>query len=102
MIRHIVLVKFRPELERAEIDIMLNSVIALKDRIDGIVAITAGENNSPEGLEKGFSYGFTVDFTDMVARDAYLPHPEHVKVGKSLVEATESGPDGILVFDYEI
>ncbi|MBD4746448.1 Dabb family protein, partial [Xanthomonas citri pv. citri] len=27
-------------------------------------------------------------------------HPEHAKVGKSLVEAAEGGIDGILVFDY--
>ncbi|MEL4376092.1 Dabb family protein [Brucella cytisi] len=50
--------------------------------------------------KKGFRHGFVVDFTDSAARDAYLPHPEHAKVGKSLVEAAEGGIEGILVFDY--
>ncbi|WP_273791975.1 Dabb family protein [Brucella anthropi] len=102
MIRHIVLIKFRPELAAVEIEEKLQAVVALKDRIGGILSITAGENNSPENLEKGFRHGFVVDFTDEAARDAYLPHPDHVKVGKSLVEAAEGGIEGILVFDYTL
>jgi len=102
MIRHIVLIKFKPELDGAAIDQALASVVALKGKIDGIISVTTGTNNSPEGLEKGFRHGFVVDFTDAAARDAYLPHPEHVKVGTGLVEAAEGGLDGILVFDYEI
>lgn len=102
MIRHVVLIKFRPELAVAQIEERLQSAVALKDKIDGILSITAGENNSPENLEKGFRHGFIVDFTDSAARDAYLPHPEHARVGKSLVEAAEGGIEGILVFDYAI
>jgi len=102
MIRHIVFIKFRPELEAAQIEEKLQAVVALKGKIGGILSITAGENNSPESLEKGFRHGFVVDFTDGAARDAYLPHPEHAKVGKSLVEAADGGIEGILVFDYAI
>ncbi|KXO79399.1 Dabb family protein [Brucella anthropi] len=102
MIRHIVLIKFRPEVGAAQIEEELHAVVALKDKIGGILSITAGENNSPENLEKGYRHGFVVDFTDSVARDAYLPHPEHAKVGKSLVEASEGGIEGILVFDYAL
>lgn len=102
MIRHIVLIRFRPDLDAAEIAEKLEGVLALKDRIGGILSIMAGENNSPEHLEKGFRHGFVVDFADGAARDAYLPHPEHVKVGKSLVEAAEGGIEGILVFDYAL
>ncbi|MGU3399327.1 Dabb family protein [Brucellaceae bacterium D45D] len=102
MIRHIVLIKFKTDLDAAAIEAALNSVLALRDKIEGILAITVGPNNSPEGLEQGFDHGFVVDFVDAGARDAYLPHPEHVKVGTALVEAAEGGPGGILVFDYEI
>jgi len=102
MIRHIVLIKFKPELDHAAIDQALASVVALKGKIDGIISVTTGANTSPEGLEKGFRHGFVVDFSDAAARDAYLPHPEHVKVGTALVEAAEGGVEGILVFDYEI
>ena len=98
MIRHIVLIKFRPELEAAQIEERLQSVVALKDKIGGILSVTAGENNSPENLEKGFRHGFVVDFADGAARDAYLPHPEHAKDGQSLVEAAEAGPESISLF----
>ncbi len=102
MIRHIVLIRFKPTLDSAAIEHRLETVTALKDKIGGILAVSTGVNNSPEGLEKGFGHGFVVDFADAAARDAYLPHPEHVKVGTMLVEAAEGGLDGILVFDFEI
>jgi hypothetical protein len=102
MIRHVVLITFKPELDEVAIKQALNSVVKLKDRIDGILAVTAGANNSPENLEKGYRHGFVVDFRDAAARDAYLPHPEHVKVGKALVEAALGGVQGILVFDYDV
>jgi hypothetical protein len=102
MIRHVVLINFKPELDGTAISQALNSVAGLKDKIDGIVTITTGANNSPENLEKGFRHGFVVDFRDAAARDAYLPHPEHMIVGKALVEAAQGGIEGILVFDYEI
>lgn len=102
MIRHVVLINFRPELDEAAIRQVLDSVAKLKDRIDGILAVTAGANNSPESLEKGFRHGFVIDFRDAAARDAYLPHPEHVKVGRVIVEAAQGGITGILVFDYGI
>lgn len=102
MLRHVVLIKFRPDLDLSAIGLVLGSVVKLKDRIDGILAITTGANSSPENLEKGFRHGFVVDFRDAAARDAYLPHPEHVRVGTALVEAAEGGIAGILVFDYEV
>ncbi|PRD44161.1 stress responsive protein [Phyllobacterium phragmitis] len=102
MIRHIVLVRFREELNAAEIDNLLKSVHALQNRIEGILAVSSGANDSPEGLEKGFAHGFVVDFADAAARDAYLPHPAHVKVGQSLVAAALGGIEGILVFDFEM
>jgi len=100
MLRHIVLVKFRSEVTSTQIDAALNQVVALREKIAGIVAVSVGANTSPEALEKGFRHGFVVDFTNEAARDAYLPHPDHVVVGSKLVELAEGGIDGILVFDY--
>jgi len=102
MIRHIVLIRFREELDSVEIDRLLKSVHALQDRIPGILAISSGVDSSPEGLDKGFAHGFVVDFTDAAARDAYLPHPAHMEVGQNLVAAAKGGVDGILVFDLEM
>lgn len=100
MLRHIVLLKFRPDITPTAIDTVFNEIVALREKIDGIIAITLGSNISPEGLEKGFHHGFVVDFIDEAARDVYLPHPDHVVAGGKLVELAEGGIDGILVFDY--
>ncbi|MFC7065654.1 Dabb family protein [Brucella rhizosphaerae] len=102
MIRHIVLIRFRSDIESSEIEAALDQVVALREKIEGIVAITVGGNVSPEALDKGFQHGFVVDFADKAARDAYLPHPDHVVVGTRLVELADNGIEGILVFDYSV
>ncbi|RCS24982.1 Dabb family protein [Phyllobacterium salinisoli] len=99
MIRHIAIIRFREGLHAAEIESLLKSVHALQDQIEGILAVSSGASSSPENLEKGFTHGFVVDFVDAAARDAYLPHPAHVKVGQSLVAAAHGGIEGILVFN---
>jgi hypothetical protein len=102
MIRHVVLANLRSDLSAADIDTLSTAIRTMETEIPGIVAVAIGANNSPEGLDRGHSHGFTVDFVDAAARDAYLPHPDHVKVGKQLVAATQGGVEGILVLDFEI
>ena len=46
--------------------------------------------------------GFTVDFADAAARDAYLPHPDHQLVGKMVVAALDGGLEGLAVVDWEV
>ncbi len=99
MIRHVVLLKLRNVDEAPQIFIALK---ALQTQIPGIISVTTGVDCSPEGLQRGFTHGFTVDFVDAAARDAYLPHPAHQKVGAMIVAATTGGVDGVLVLDWEI
>ena len=102
MIRHVVLCRFRKDVNDAAIAGIFEALKGLELQIDGIIAITAGRDNSPEGLQNGFSHGFTVDFTDAAARDRYLPHPAHQKVGAMIVAAAEGGVAGITVVDWEV
>lgn len=99
MIRHVVLCRFRTD---ADVDTVFAAIRGLKDKIPGILAVTCGKDNSPEGLQKGFTHGFTVDFTDAAARDAYLPHPDHQVVGKMVVAALDGGLAGLTVLDWEV
>lgn len=99
MIRHAVFVRFKPDADTTNI---LAALSALKDKIPGIIAISAGADCSPEGLRRGHTHGFVVDFRDAAARDAYLPHPEHQKVGAMIVAAAERGIDGVTVVDWEM
>ncbi len=99
MIRHVVLLKLRDTADAAFIFVALKN---LQSQILGIVSITTGIDQSPEGLQRGFTHGFTVDFENAAARDAYLPHPAHQKVGAMIVAAAVGGIDGIVVLDWEM
>lgn len=99
MIRHAVLCRFRQD---ADVEAVFAAIAALQDKIPGILAVTCGKDNSPEGLQKGFTHGFTVDFADAAARDEYLPHPVHLEVGKLVVAALDGGLDGLAVVDWEV
>lgn len=99
MIRHSVHFRFRKDADVAAIAAALKG---LQHKIPGILAISFGADNSPEGLQKGFTHGFSVDFTDAAARDAYLPHPDHQVVGKMVVAALDGGLEGLAVIDWEV
>jgi hypothetical protein len=101
MIRHVVLIKLRKDMDEPTAAQIFAALKSLQSQIPGIINIAAGTDNSPEGLQRGFTHGFTVDFIDAAARDAYLPHPAHQKVGAMIVAACEGGVDGVLVLDWE-
>jgi hypothetical protein len=98
MIRHVVLCRFR---EDADVAAVCAAISSLQHKIPGILSVTCGKDNSPEGLQKGFTHGFTVDFVDAAARDNYLPHPAHQVVGKMVVAALDGGLSGLAVIDWE-
>ncbi len=99
MIRHIVLLKVRPEVTEAEIAAIFADLAALRDRLPGVLAIHSGRSESPEKIERGYLHGFTVDFADWAALAAYQDHPDHRRVGAGLVAAAQGGLEGLLVFD---
>jgi len=97
MIRHIVLLKARPEVTDDHIEGIFADLHALN--LPGILAIHSGRSESPEKIERGYLHGFIVDFADWDALAAYQAHPDHKRVGAALVAAAQGGLDGILVFD---
>jgi hypothetical protein len=101
-IRHIVLCKFRADVSAAERDAIFGELAALRGHLPGIVAMSFGANVSPEGLGQGFAHGFTIDFADAAARDAYLVDPAHGRAGARLVAALDGGISGLVVFDIEV
>ncbi|MFP6900277.1 MAG: Dabb family protein, partial [Opitutales bacterium] len=76
-IQHVVCFKFKEDATAAQIEEVENGFAALKNKIPGIDRLEWGTNNSPEGLNKGFTHCFIVTFPNEKAREAYLPHPEH-------------------------
>ena len=102
MIRHCVFVRFRSDVATDEVDSIMAGIENLTEEIPGMSAVHVGDNVNPEGLDKGYSRGFMVDFADARARDVYLEAPAHKAIGSRLVAAAEGGADGIFVYDMEV
>jgi hypothetical protein len=100
MVEHIVLLKLKDGITKKQTRALHQGLIALKAKgtIPGIESVTAGYTNSPEGKEHGFTWGFTMRFSSVAARDAYLPHPDHKELATTLLRPLV---EDVLVFDYE-
>jgi hypothetical protein len=83
-VKHVVVFKYKENATPQQIDEVTAAFKALKGKIPGIVSFEYGVNNSPEGLNKGFTHVYLLTFDNAKSRDAYLPHPEHKKFGELL------------------
>ena len=97
-IRHIVCLKFKHEITTESILEVEKKFPALQLSIPGIISIEWGLNNSPEGLNKGFSHCFIVTFENEAVRSTYLPHPAH----QAFVEILKPLLDDVFVIDYNL
>lgn len=102
MVRHVVLVRFRDGLASGEIPAIFEALAALRRQLAGMLTFASGPNVSPEGLARGHTHAFTIDFADEAARDAYLALPDHEAAGARLVRAAEGGLSGLTVLDIEL
>ncbi|MEM8889844.1 MAG: Dabb family protein [Bacteroidota bacterium] len=95
-LRHVVLFKFKESSSEADIAKVEEAFSALPSKIPQIKGYEWGTNNSPEGLDKGFTHCFFLSFDSEEDRAIYLPHPDHKAFGDVL------GPhlDDVLVVDY--
>lgn len=96
---HTVLLKFRGDIPPGDIEDIFGQIRALGEKIPGILSFTGGPYSSPEGLNRGFTHGFVMRFSDEVSRDTYLPHPEHQRVVEQLLPMLE-GNQGAIAFDW--
>ena len=102
MIRHIVLLRFRPEATATEKSSIYAELESLRELVPGFLGMSYGANTSPEGLHQGYTEGFTMDFADEASRDAYLEHPAHKAAGARMVAALRGERDGLIVFDMAV
>jgi quinol monooxygenase YgiN len=97
-IKHIALFKFKEGTSEEQVQKVLDELMELSENVPGIEDYVAGLNNSPEGLNKGYTHGFVMTFTDAAARDAYLPHPEHERIKTEVLPLIED----VAIFDFEV
>ena len=103
MIRHCVFLRFRDDVRSSDQLTIYRDLETLCAKLPGALTIKSGRNVSPEeGMDKGFSEGFILDFADAAARDAYLVHPEHQEIAGRIVSSAVGGAEGVFVFDMEV
>nr|WP_255561697.1 Dabb family protein [Pseudohoeflea sp. DP4N28-3] len=103
MIRHLVHLRFRSDVDVATKQKLYDRLAALTDRIAGVEDFQHRENVSvEEPLMRGFLDMFWFDFRDAVARDAYLADEVHQAIGADIVACLDGGADGILVCDIAL
>lgn len=96
LLRHVVLFKFKEGTTKAQMKEVEDAFSALPSKIDQIKGYEWGLNNSPEGLDKGFTHAFFLTFESEEDRAIYLPHPDHKAFGAVLSPYL----DDVLVIDY--
>ena len=96
LLRHVVLFKFKPGTSKENIAKVEAAFSALPSKIPQIIRYEWGLNNSPEGLDKGFTHCFFLTFRSEEDRAIYLPHPDHKAFGAILTPFLEDA----VVVDY--
>lgn len=96
LLRHMVLFSFKKETSPNKISEISNAFKALPQKIQVIKDFEWGLNNSPEGLNKGFTHCFFVTFESEKDREIYLPHPAH----QDFVKLLDNQLEDVLVVDY--
>lgn len=95
-LRHVVLFSFKSTSSSDDIKKIEDTFRALPSVIKEIKGFEWGKNNSPEGLDQGFTHCFLVSFNSEKDREVYLPHPAH----KAFVDVLKPHLEKVLVIDY--
>lgn len=96
VLRHAVFFTFKDSASAEDIQGVAKAFAALPAKIPEIIDFQWGTNNSPEGLDDGFTHCFLLTFADAKGRDVYLPHPDHKAFGTVLRPHMEK----VFVIDY--
>jgi len=96
LLRHIVLYKFKENIQPAQVQEVIDAFAALPGKIDTIVDLEHGPNVSHEGKSEGLTYGFLVTFRSQADLDDYIKHPAH----QAYVQVVKDKREKVVVFDY--
>ncbi len=95
-VKHFGVFQFKSDVSAEQIEECFAEMKGMIGRIPGLLEMTHGPYDSPEGLNDGFTHGFIMTFESPAARDAYLPHPVHERVKDLVVPRLER----VIVFDF--
>lgn len=89
---HVVLVEWADGVDAAEAEALVDANLR---PLPGVLVLDRGPSISGEGLEGGFDWALVIRFESEQALAAYLPHPDHVVVGRHL----QAHSSRLVVFD---
>ena len=96
MLRHLVLFKFNEQTSEVDLEQIERAFNGLPSQIPEIADYEWGINNSPEGLDQGYTHAYLLSFQNEADRAVYLPHPAHV----AFTEVVGPHVDDVHVIDY--
>jgi hypothetical protein len=96
VLRHAVFFQFKDSASAADVQGVVDALAALPGKIPEIIDFQWGTNNSPEGLDDGFTHCFLLTFADERGRTIYLPHQAHEAFSQVLRPHMEK----VFVIDY--
>ncbi|MCK9861312.1 MULTISPECIES: Dabb family protein [Paenibacillus] len=97
MYEHLVIFKFNTNITPAKHQELLGQLLGFKERIPGILDISAGLNVTEETENvHGYTLGLRVTFDSLESLRSYGPHPVHQEFVKSLDGVLEN----VVVVDY--
>jgi hypothetical protein len=95
-LRHVVSFKFKKEAKADDIAKIEKAFVALKSKISEIQSLEWGTDVGPEGLSKGFTHTWILQFKDVAALKTYIDHPDHV----AFVKLLKPSLDDVFVMDF--
>jgi hypothetical protein len=98
MIRHVLLLEFKLGVTESDMLSVFKEFESMSSKVDGVLSVEWGLNNSPENINRGFTHCVFMTFADEQGRNNYLPHPEHEQLKAQLNLLLEN----IIVLDYQI
>ena len=96
LLRHVVMFQFKESSPASDVQSIVDAFRKLPEKIPEIADFEYGTNNSPEGLNGGFTHCFLVTFKSEKDREVYLPHQAH----KEFVEVLRPHLEKVMVIDY--
>ncbi|OIP91143.1 MAG: stress responsive alpha-beta barrel domain-containing protein [Syntrophobacteraceae bacterium CG2_30_61_12] len=96
MLKHVVLMKFKKDLQPGAIDQLEQGLGALPAVIGEIKQYEFGRDVI--GSERSYDFALISGFDDLAAMKRYQAHPEHQQVLRHVLKIC----DGILAVDFEV